>query len=86
MKNGEVKLIAVFEGAVNELYGEKAIVLKDIMTLDGVYVQHYLLLKNFEDFVCLQDLNHGEKVLFTGNVYAGSNFGVLLPRDFILAN
>lgn len=85
MKNGEVRLTAVFEEAVNELYGEKAIVLKDIMTLDGIYVQHYLLIRNLDVFRQIQYLSHGDKVVFTGNVYADSNYGVLLPRDFTLA-
>jgi hypothetical protein len=86
MRNGEVQLIAELEGIVDERYGEKAIVLKDIHTLDGVYVQHYLLLRKLDDFIRMQYLKRGEKVVFTANFYPDSNFGVLLPRDFMLVN
>lgn len=86
MKNGGVKLMAVFEEALNEFCGEKVIVLKDIMTLDGIYVQHYMLIKNLDAFMQMQYLCSGDKVVFTGNYYKNSNYGVLLPRDFTLAS
>lgn len=81
--NGEdLQLRAEIDECISEKYGNKTIVLKNVHTLDGVYVQHYLVITKYEDFLYLHKLNLGDKVEFTGNVFSNYNCRVLLPRGF----
>jgi len=83
--NGEdLQLMAEFDECINKKYGNKRIVLKHIHTLDGVYIQHYLVIQKLEDFLYLEKLNHGDRVEFTGNVFSQYNGRVLLPRGFLI--
>lgn len=78
----DLQLKAEIGEVMNEKYSDKAIVLKNIHTLEGVFIQYYLVIRKFEDFLYLQELNHGAQVEFTGNVFSKFSNRILLPRGF----
>ncbi|AFV24627.1 hypothetical protein Mpsy_2423 [Methanolobus psychrophilus R15] len=76
-----VPLVAEFDEYRNDVNEPRVIILRNVETLDGMYVQKYLVIHRIDDYrIC--ELERGQRVQFVGCIINKCGNKILDPHDF----